>query len=99
MADTATPPAASLTAPAPAPVTATAPAPTPARLDAQRLRADFPILATTNRFGKPLVYLDSAATSLKPQVVIDAVDGYNGVYSANIHRGIYEIAERATGAY
>ena len=99
MADTATPPAASLTAPAPAPVPATAPAPTPARLDAQRLRADFPILATTNRFGKPLVYLDSAATSLKPQVVIDAVDGYNGVYSANIHRGIYEIAERATGAY
>jgi len=99
MADTATPPAASLTAPAPAPVPATAPAPTPARLDAQRLRADFPILATTNRFGKPLVYLDSAATSLKPQAVIDAVDGYNGVYSSNIHRGIYEIAERATGAY
>jgi cysteine desulfurase/selenocysteine lyase len=93
MADTATPPAVSRTATAPAP------APAPARLDAQRLRADFPILATTNRFGKPLVYLDSAATSLKPQVVIDAVDGYNGVYSANIHRGIYEIAERATGAY
>ena len=71
----------------------------PARLDTQRLRADFPILATTNRFGKPLVYLDSAATSLKPQAVIDAVDGYNREYSANIHRGIYEIAERATGAY
>ena len=97
MTDIATPPAVSLTAPAPAP--ATAPAPAAARLDAQRLRADFPILATTNRFGKPLVYLDSAATSLKPRVVIDAVDGYNGVYSANIHRGIYEIAERATGAY
>ncbi len=71
----------------------------PARLDTQRLRADFPILATSNRFGKPLVYLDSAATSLKPQAVIDAVDGYNREYSANIHRGIYEIAERATGAY
>ncbi len=71
----------------------------PARLDTQRLRADFPILATTNRFGKPLVYLDSAATSLKPQAVIDAVDGYSREYSANIHRGIYEIAERATGAY
>jgi cysteine desulfurase/selenocysteine lyase len=71
----------------------------PARLDAQSLRADFPILATTNRFGKPLVYLDSAATSLKPQVVIDAVNAYNGEYSSNIHRGIYEIAERATGAY
>jgi cysteine desulfurase/selenocysteine lyase len=71
----------------------------PARLDTQRLRADFPILATTNRFGKPLVYLDSAATSLKPQAVIDAVNAYNGEYSSNIHRGIYEIAERATGAY
>ena len=79
--------------------TADVPASTPARLDARSLRADFPILATTNRFGKPLVYLDSAATSLKPQVVIDAVNAYNGEYSSNIHRGIYEIVERATGAY
>ena len=79
--------------------TADVPASTPARLDARSLRADFPILATTNRFGKPLVYLDSAATSLKPQVVIDAVNAYNDEYSSNIHRGIYEIAERATGAY
>ncbi|HEX7497254.1 MAG TPA: SufS family cysteine desulfurase [Candidatus Limnocylindrales bacterium] len=94
MTDTATTPAVSRTADAPA-----APASAPARLDAQSLRADFPILATTNRFGKPLVYLDSAATSLKPQVVIDAVNAYNGEYSSNIHRGIYEIAERATGAY
>ena len=71
----------------------------PARLDPHRLRADFPILATLNRFGKPLIYLDSAATSLKPLTVIEAVDGYNREYSANIHRGIYELAERATGAY
>jgi cysteine desulfurase / selenocysteine lyase len=85
MADTATPPAHSLAV--------------PARIDPYKIRADFPILGTVNRFGKPLVYLDSAATSLKPQVVIDAVNGYNGVYSSNIHRGIYEIAERATGAY
>jgi cysteine desulfurase/selenocysteine lyase len=69
------------------------------RIDPRVLRADFPILSTTNRFGKPLVYLDSAATSLKPQAVIDAVDDYNAVYSSNIHRGIYEIAEKATGAY
>jgi cysteine desulfurase / selenocysteine lyase len=69
------------------------------RLDVRAIRADFPILATSNRLGKPLVYLDSAATSLKPRTVIDAVDGYNSEYSANIHRGIYEIAERATGAY
>jgi cysteine desulfurase/selenocysteine lyase len=73
--------------------------PAPTRLDARRLRADFPILGTTNRFGKPLVYLDSAATSLKPQAVIDAVNAYNAEYSSNIHRGIYEIAERATSAY
>ena len=70
-----------------------------ARLDPHRLRADFPILSTVNRFGKPLVYLDSAATSLKPLAVIEAVDGYNREYSSNIHRGIYEIAERATNAY
>ena len=71
----------------------------PARIDPYRLRTDFPILATTNRFGKPLVYLDSAATSLKPLAVIEAVDGYNRDYSSNIHRGIYEMAERATAAY
>jgi cysteine desulfurase / selenocysteine lyase len=71
----------------------------PGLLDPYRLRTDFPILATSNRFGKPLVYLDSAATSLKPLAVIEAVDGYNRDYSSNIHRGIYEIAERATGAY
>ncbi len=65
----------------------------------RHLRADFPILATTNSHGKPLVYLDSAATSLKPKAVIDAVDGYNREYSSNIHRGIYELAERATAAY
>jgi cysteine desulfurase / selenocysteine lyase len=68
-------------------------------LDALLVRAEFPILSTTNRFGKRLVYLDSAATSLKPRVVIDAVDGYNSEYSSNIHRGIYEIAERATAGY
>jgi cysteine desulfurase/selenocysteine lyase len=71
----------------------------PSRLDPYRLRTDFPILSTFNRFGKPLVYLDSAATSLKPLAVIEAVDGYNREYSSNIHRGIYELAERATGAY
>ena len=101
MAHTATTPAAHETAPARhAAAPASVPdAAAPAPLDPYRLRRDFPILATSNRFGKPLVYLDSAATSLKPQAVIEAVDGYNRDYSANIHRGIYEIAERATGAY
>jgi cysteine desulfurase/selenocysteine lyase len=71
----------------------------PTRLDPHRLRADFPILSTANSHGKPLIYLDSAATSLKPIAVIEAVDGYNREYSSNIHRGIYELAERATEAY
>jgi cysteine desulfurase / selenocysteine lyase len=79
--------------------TPTSRAAAPVALDTRRIRADFPILSTFNRFGKPLVYLDSAATSLKPLTVIEAVDGYNREYSSNIHRGIYEIAERATGAY
>src|SRR5512147_2509997 len=68
-------------------------------LDVAAIRRDFPILGTTNRLGKPLVYLDSAATSLKPLAVIEAVDAYNHEYSSNIHRGIYEIAEKATGLY
>ncbi len=69
------------------------------RLDAHRLRSDFPILTTTNSHGQPLVYLDSAATSLKPLAVIEAVNRYNREYSSNIHRGIYEMAEQATAVY
>jgi cysteine desulfurase/selenocysteine lyase len=67
-------------------------------IDPHVLRADFPILGTTVH-GKPLIYLDSAATSQKPQVVIDAVDRFYSEYNANVHRGIYEIGERATAAY
>jgi cysteine desulfurase / selenocysteine lyase len=67
--------------------------------DSGRIRADFPILGTVNRLGKPLVYLDSAATSQKPIAVIEAVNAYNAEYASNIHRGIYELAERATAAY
>jgi cysteine desulfurase/selenocysteine lyase len=66
---------------------------------ATRLRADFPILGQTTSRGERLVYLDSAATSQKPQVVIDALVEYYSQYNANIHRGVYEIAERATDAY
>jgi cysteine desulfurase/selenocysteine lyase len=68
-------------------------------LDAARIRHDFPILATLTSHGRPLVYLDSAATSQKPQVVIDAIDEFYRTYNANVHRGIYEIGERATAAY
>jgi cysteine desulfurase/selenocysteine lyase len=67
-------------------------------LDARALRADFPIL-TQRPHGRPLVYLDSAATSQKPLAVIEAMDAYYRGYNANVHRGIYEISEKATAAY
>src|SRR5687767_1303215 len=67
-------------------------------LDPVALRADFEIFKREFR-GKRLAYLDSAATSLKPRVVTDAVAGYLNNYSANVHRGIYEIGEEATAAY
>ncbi len=66
--------------------------------DVDRVRADFPILKTKMN-GKPLVYLDNAATSQKPYSVIDAIGNYYRTYNANIHRGIYKIAEEATIAY
>ena len=61
--------------------------------------ADFPILATKTSRGKRLVYLDSAASSQKPRIVIDALVDYYSNYNANIHRGVYEIASRATDAF
>jgi cysteine desulfurase/selenocysteine lyase len=69
------------------------------RAKAERIAADFPILATHTSRGKRLVYLDSAATSQKPQAVIDALVDYYTHYNANIHRGVYEIAARATDAF
>jgi cysteine desulfurase / selenocysteine lyase len=67
-------------------------------LDPVSVRADFPIFER-DFGGRRLAYLDSAATSLKPRVVADAVAGYLTRYSANVHRGIYEIGEEATAAY
>jgi cysteine desulfurase/selenocysteine lyase len=67
-------------------------------LDPVALRRDFPILAQEIN-GHPLTYLDSASTSQKPSVVIDAVADYYREYNANVHRGIYTIGERATAAY
>ncbi|HEX3670369.1 MAG TPA: SufS family cysteine desulfurase [Candidatus Cybelea sp.] len=64
-----------------------------------RIIADFPILARPTSRGKRLVYLDSAATSQKPRVVIQALVDYYEQYNANIHRGVYEIAARATDEY
>jgi len=67
-------------------------------IDTTEVRADFPILGRTIN-GKPLVYLDSAATSQKPAVVIDIMDDYYRRYNANPHRGVYTISEEATAAY
>src|SRR5450756_1370060 len=80
----------------------TTPIGTPAALrplDPVALRADFPILARPTPSGRPLVYLDSAATSQKPAVVIEAVDRFYREANANVHRGIYDLSERATAAW
>ena len=63
-----------------------------------QVRKDFPILDRKVN-GKPLVYLDSAATSQKPLAVIDALDDYYKNYNANVHRGVYSISEEATEKY
>jgi cysteine desulfurase / selenocysteine lyase len=68
-----------------------------ATFDARILRQDFPIFRAPRE--KPLLYLDSAATSQKPDAVLDAMQRYYAGYNANIHRGIYAIAEQATAAY
>lgn len=67
-------------------------------LDVYAIRKQFPILNREVK-GKPLVYLDNAATSQKPQVVIDALVNYYTGYNANIHRGIHTLAEEATAAF
>jgi cysteine desulfurase / selenocysteine lyase len=66
--------------------------------DVYELRKQFPVLQRELK-GKPLVYFDNAATSQKPQVVIDALVDYYSNYNANIHRGIHTLAEEATAAY
>jgi cysteine desulfurase/selenocysteine lyase len=69
-----------------------------AKLDARRLRADFPIFERPVN-GKPLAYLDSAASSQKPRQVLDAMNEFYETSYANIHRGVYRLADRATEAY
>ena len=66
--------------------------------DVQRVRADFPILSRTVN-GRPLVYLDNAATTQKPGVVLDAITSYYTHINANVHRGVHELSARATDAY
>ncbi len=69
-----------------------------AGLDVATVRRDFPILQRTVN-GKPLIYLDNAATSQKPREVLDALEGYYTTYNANIHRGVHTLSVRATEAY
>lgn len=69
------------------------------RLDIARIRADFPILSRTVREGKPLVYLDSGATSQRPLQVLDAERDFLLTCNAAVHRGAHQLAEEATDAY
>jgi len=69
-----------------------------APLDVAAIRAQFPILSTTVH-GRPLVYLDNAATSQKPYAVLDAERAYYETMNANVHRGVHQLSERATAAY
>ena len=64
----------------------------------QKIRSDFPILSRKVN-GYPLVYLDNAATSQKPQQVIDCIVDYYSNYNANIHRGVHTLSQEATDAY
>lgn len=66
--------------------------------DVEKIRADFPLLKREIN-GKPLVYLDSAATSQKPQIVIDTISEFYRLHNANIHRGVHLLSEEATSAY
>jgi cysteine desulfurase/selenocysteine lyase len=70
----------------------------PDALDPHAIKRDFPILSREVN-GHPVVYLDSASTSQKPQAVLDATEAYYREYNANVHRGIYEFGERSTAAY
>ena len=83
---------------APAPVAAPA-ALDPEPLNTATIRADFPILSRTVRGGRPLVYLDSGATSQRPRQVLDAERAFTERHNAAVHRGAHQLAEEATDAY
>jgi len=69
-----------------------------AGFDVEKVREDFPVLKQTVH-GKPLVYLDSAATAQKPACVVEAIRHFHEVDCANIHRGVHELSQRSTAAY
>lgn len=68
------------------------------QLDVEKIRQDFPILHQEMR-GKPMIFLDNAASSQKPKVVIDAIENYYEHTHANVHRGVYELSQKATDAF
>src|SRR4029453_18353082 len=70
----------------------------PSGVDVASVREDFPILKTSVK-GKPLVYLDNAATSQKPAAVIERLHRYYREENANIHRGVHMLSEKATDEY
>jgi cysteine desulfurase / selenocysteine lyase len=70
----------------------------PAPFDVEAVRRQFPVLAQ-RPYGKRLAFLDSGATAQKPQVVIDAVSRFYSQENSNVHRGVYDLAERATAAF
>jgi cysteine desulfurase / selenocysteine lyase len=67
--------------------------------DVAAIRRDFPILSTSTEDGRPLIYLDNAASSQKPQVVVDALTRYYERENANVHRGLYDLSRRATESF
>lgn len=71
---------------------------TVAKVDFAAIRSDFPLLQSSMN-GQPLVFLDSAASSQKPQIVLDALEQYYTTQNANVHRGVYQLSQRATDAY
>src|SRR4026207_756463 len=71
---------------------------TPPKLDAHKLRADFPVFEHPIH-GKPLAFLDSAVTSQKPRQVLDAMRDFYATSYSNVHRGVYTLSERATAGY
>lgn len=64
----------------------------------EKIRSEFPILQT-KIYGKPLVYLDNAATTQKPQIVLKAMDDYYKEYNSNVHRGVHYLSQKATDAF
>ena len=68
-------------------------------MDINEIRKDFPMLNNKIMQGKPLVYFDNAATSLKPKCVIEAMDDYYYNFTSNVHRGDYDLAAKTDSIY